>query len=47
VAAIERFLADPNYLRKERDTLRANLLYKVDGGAAKRTAEAVLSMINK
>jgi hypothetical protein len=47
VAAIERFLADPNYLRAERDNLRTQLLYKIDGGAAKRTADAVLEMLPK
>ncbi|MDB5189501.1 MAG: hypothetical protein JWL82_458 [Parcubacteria group bacterium] len=44
-AMINNFLGDPDYLRAERDTLKTNLLYKVDGKSAERTATAVLSQL--
>lgn len=43
---INAFLSDGDYLRKEREALKARLLYKSDGQSAKRTADAVLSFLS-
>jgi CDP-glycerol glycerophosphotransferase (TagB/SpsB family) len=43
--AINRFLENPEYLRRERQTLEENLLYKVDGNSANRTAAAILELL--
>ena len=42
---INRFLEDPEYLRQERELLKRNLMFKVDGQSSKRVADAVLALI--
>jgi len=44
-AAIKRFLDDPDYLRAEREQLKKDMLYKVDGKSTERVARAVLEML--
>lgn len=45
VRDINQFLRDPEWLRKERDTLVRNLLYKTDGQSGERMGRAVLEML--
>jgi CDP-glycerol glycerophosphotransferase (TagB/SpsB family) len=45
IATINTFLKDPEHLRAEREELKRRMLYKLDGEAAKRTADAVLAML--
>ncbi len=45
VSELRSFLSDKNHLRGERDLAREHLLYKNDGQAAKRLAEAILDTI--
>jgi CDP-glycerol glycerophosphotransferase (TagB/SpsB family) len=47
VETVNRFLADQEYLRHEREVLKSTMLYKLDGESAKRTAEAVLELLPK
>ncbi len=44
-AEIKKFLENPEYLRKEREVLKHDMLYKVDGKSAERVAQAVLEML--
>ena len=44
-AAINRFLDDPEYLRKERNELIHSFLFKNDGRSAERIAQVVQSVV--
>jgi hypothetical protein len=44
-AAIKRFLDDPDYMRVQRDKLREQMLYRIDGKATERVAAAILEML--
>lgn len=44
-AAIKNFLANPEYKRAERELLKKNMLYKIDGKATERVAQAVLDLL--
>ena len=43
--AIKQFLDNPEYLRKEREILKKNMLFKTDGRSAERVANAVLELL--
>jgi CDP-glycerol glycerophosphotransferase (TagB/SpsB family) len=45
ISTINHFLSDPEYLRKEREELKRDMLFKLDGQSAARTASAVLEML--
>ncbi len=44
---INAFLADPAYLRRERENLERDLLYRRDGRSSERVATAVLAMLEE
>ncbi len=44
---INKFLKDPSIKEKERETLRKELCYKVDGKSSERIADALESILNK
>lgn len=44
-AAITRFLTDREYKRSEREQLKRDMLFKIDGRAAERVSGAVLSLL--
>ncbi len=44
---INRFLADPEYRRAERDVLKSTMLYKADGKSAERVADAILNSLQE
>lgn len=46
VDAINTFLQNPHHMHAEREVFKRELLYKVDGKSAERTAQAILEMLS-